>query len=66
MENKDCCEMACSPSDWCEGGKCNENGCYEPSIVEKVGLDYSRAMRELSAKLSGIKANIIDGKHEND
>jgi hypothetical protein len=24
------CDKPCSPSDWCKGGKCDLNGCYQP------------------------------------
>lgn len=49
-QNKQSCDVACSPSDFYQGGKCDKNGCYKSSpriyISGKItGMEAAAALQ---------------------
>lgn len=44
------CDKSCGPSDFCEGGKCDLNGCYTPISTELHNIITARSKIEYPAK----------------
>ena len=69
LEKKKSCDVACSPSDYYKGGKCDKHGCYEEAPRPEQKEDWTELVEKMFSRYpkisrSGMRAALTEGMQE--